>query len=302
MALKKITIVLVPEGTNRIKQLRIPRIFLVFVALFAVASMAFTGFLVRDYLSLKAKEPVLARLQKENEQQRRQFLHLAARIDRMSRKMTQLKALDHKLKVMVNLETSEDEGEVRGVGGYSPDLALTDPEADGARKRLVRLMHKNLDDLDSRIALGKQDKTELYKFLENQKTLLASTPSIWPTRGWLSSRFGYRISPFTGEREFHRGIDISTRLNAPIVAPADGIVAANERLYGYGRTLTIKHGHGIVTRYAHLQKSLVKKGQYVKRGETIALVGNTGRSTGPHLHYEVHVNGIAVDPQRYILN
>jgi murein DD-endopeptidase MepM/ murein hydrolase activator NlpD len=169
-------------------------------------------------------------------------------------------------------------------------------------KDFVRSMHSAIDTVDREIALCEKDKTELHKFLENQKVLLASTPSIWPTKGWLSSRFGYRMSPFTGKKEFHRGIDIATRMGAPIVAPADGIVSKIYSDRGYGKVVSISHGYGVITRYAHLSKTLVKKGQYVKRGETIALVGNSGRSTGTHLHYEVHLNRVAVDPLRYIPN
>ena len=108
--------------------------------------------------------------------------------------------------------------------------------------------------------------------------------------------------PFTGRKEFHKGIDISTRIKSPIYAPADGIVSFMGRDRGYGKMVWLRHGNGILTKYGHLNTALVKKGQHVKRGETIALVGNTGRSTGPHLHYEVHLNGVAVNPIRYILN
>ena len=163
-------------------------------------------------------------------------------------------------------------------------------------------MHRSLDNLDNEIAVGEQDKIELHKFLENQKMVLASTPSIWPTKGWLSSGFGYRNSPFADRKEFHRGIDIATRMGAPIVASADGIVSFVGREGGFGRVLTVKHGYGMETKYAHLKEALVKKGQYIKRGETIALAGNTGRTTGPHLHYEVHLNEVAVNPLRYIHN
>jgi murein DD-endopeptidase MepM/ murein hydrolase activator NlpD len=163
-------------------------------------------------------------------------------------------------------------------------------------------MHRSLDNHENEMAIGEQDKADLYEFFEDQKMLLASTPSIWPTKGWMSSRFGYRISPFTGKKEFHKGIDVAARMSAPIVAPADGMVSFTGRDGGYGRVVTVRHGYGLMTKYAHLKKALVKKGQRVKRGETIALVGNSGRSTGPHLHYEVHLNNMAVDPLRYILN
>jgi len=294
VALRKITIVLVPEGTNKIKQFRLPRLMLVFLFLVLISGTT--------YLRIKNKMPILTEMQKKNELQEEQFVHLAQRIDQIAGKMCELKEFDHRLKEMVNLNTGEDDQSFQGIGGSDPEVLRSQYAIARTQKGLVRLMHKSLDNLDSEIAVGKQEKTELHKFLDHQKTLLASTPSIWPTKGWLSSRFGYRESPFTGEREFHRGVDISARMNAPIVAPADGIVSVVKRDHGYGNTLVIKHGYGILTKYAHLKKTLVKKGQYIKRGETIALVGNTGRSTGPHLHYEVHLNGVPVNPLRHILN
>ena len=178
-----------------------------------------------------------------------------------------------------------------------PDFTIED-----AHKKLVRLMHKSLDDLDKEISVQTIEKAELIEFFNQQKSLLAHTPSRWPTRGWISSRFGQRTSPFTNEREFHKGLDISTSKDSAILAPADGVVTSVRWDHGYGRIISINHDHGLITKYAHLEKALVKKGQYVKRGEKIALVGATGRTTGPHLHYEVHLNGAPVNPLRYILN
>jgi murein DD-endopeptidase MepM/ murein hydrolase activator NlpD len=216
--------------------------------------------------------------------------------------MAELNEFDRKLKTMVNLKTGEDDSQFKGVGGSDP--ILLDPKNTTAKihGELVRSMHRALDNLDHEVAFEKKDKAGLFKFLENQKMLLACTPSIRPAKGWMSSGFGYRVSPFTGQKEFHKGIDIATRMGAPIVAPADGMVSSITWDHGYGRILTIKHGYGVITKYAHLKKALVKKGQHVKRGETIALVGNSGRSTGPHLHYEVHLNKLTVNPLRYILN
>jgi murein DD-endopeptidase MepM/ murein hydrolase activator NlpD len=244
--------------------------------------------------------PVLAQLQKENLQREKQFVHLAQRIDGLTSRMCELREFDRKLKVMVNQDNSDDGEEIKGLGGPNPILAGTEVVPD--HRQLVRKMHRALDNLENESILSEQDKSELHKLLEEQQTLLASTPSIWPTKGWLSSSFGTRTSPFTGRKEFHKGIDVSTRIKSPIYAPADGIVSYVGRDRGYGKMVWIKHGNGVLTKYAHLNTALVKKGQHVKRGETIALVGNTGRSTGPHLHYEVHLNGVAVNPMRYILN
>jgi murein DD-endopeptidase MepM/ murein hydrolase activator NlpD len=284
------------------KQFSVPRFLPVCFILCLVFFVGLFFWVLQDYHALKTQMPRLAQLEKEKAQEKTQFLHLAQRIDQITQKMDELKEFDRKLKVMVNLETNEDDAQFEGVGGS--DQMLLDPNYAMAKthRELVASMHRSLDNLEDEVALGEKDKTEFHKFLENQKMLLASTPSIWPTKGWMSSRFGYRISPFTGKREFHRGIDISTRMSAPIVVPADGIVSNISWDRGYGRILSVKHGYGLMTRYAHIKEALVKKGQYVKRGETIALVGNTGRSTGPHLHYEVHLNGVAVNPLRYILN
>jgi len=302
LALKRLTIVFVPEGTGGTRQFRLPKVLLFTLALCLFGGGAYFAWVFHGYLSLKAKMPRLVQLEKENQFQKRQFLHLAQRINKMTKKVGELEAADHRLRTMVNMETGEDNAPSNGVGGSDPVLLDSQHVTEKSYRDLVRKMHRSLDNLNDEIAYGKKQKAELEKFLENQKTLLASTPSIWPTKGWLSSGFGYRTSPFTGQREFHKGIDISTRLNAPILAPADGIVSFVGWDHGYGKSIIISHGHGIKTRYAHLQKSLVKKGRYVKRGDTIALVGNTGRSTGPHLHYEVQVNGLAVNPLRYILN
>jgi murein DD-endopeptidase MepM/ murein hydrolase activator NlpD len=302
LASKKITVVLLPEGTNKVKQFSFPKFLAYLIVFFFLSSAVVLTWLVRDYTDLRARVPSLRKLKAENEYQKKQFAHLTQRIDQVVEKMCDLKEFDRRLKVMVNLETGDDKETLSGVGGSDPKRLKPDYAMVKTHQDLVSVMHKSLDNLNNEIALDKQGKAELRRFLENQKAILASTPSIWPTKGWMTSRFGYRISPFTGEKELHKAIDIAARMNAPVVAPANGIVASVGREHGYGKVLSLSHGYGVVTKYAHLQKILVKKRQYVKRGETIALVGNSGRSTGPHLHYEVRLNGVAVDPERYILN
>ena len=142
----------------------------------------------------------------------------------------------------------------------------------------------------------------LLKYLDDQKSLLASTPAISPAKGWITSRFGYRKSPFTGRKEIHKGLDIASRMKTPVQATADGVIVFCGSKGFMGKVVVIDHGHGMVTRYAHLHKTLKKKGDRVKRGDRIGLIGNSGRSTGPHLHYNVRLNGISVNPEKYILN
>ena len=164
------------------------------------------------------------------------------------------------------------------------------------------MMYRSLDNLDSDISVQKDEKAELLRLLDRQKSILACTPSVWPARGWVSSGFGYRLSPFTSEKELHRGLDICSRKGSPVLAPADGVVSYVESDPGYGKTVIVNHGYGLNTMYAHLDKVHVKKGQAVRRHQEIAQVGDSGRTTGSHLHYEVHLNGVPVNPLRYILN
>jgi len=251
---------------------------------------------------MQEQMPRLSQLKKENEKQKRHFIYLTQRLNQIKGKMGELKEIDQKLRVMMNLETADERSPIGGIGGSGPSSLQANYPTTKEPQNQVRQMHHSLDKLSNEIAMLRNDKATLHDLLEIQKRTLASTPSIWPTRGWLSSRFGYRNSPFSSEREFHRGIDISTRMNAPIVAPADGVVFGVDWDDGFGKTLVIKHGNGLTTLYAHLNKILVKRGKSVKRGEKIGLVGTTGRSTGSHLHYEVFLNGVPVDPLRYVVN
>ncbi len=142
---------------------------------------------------------------------------------------------------------------------------------------------------------------ELWDDLSRRKSLMKSTPSISPARGWISSRFGYRTSPQTGHISFHYGVDVAGSSGTPVRVAADGMVSYIGYDSGYGKLISIDHGYGVVTRYGHNSQTYVVLNQSVGRGDVIAGMGSTGRSTGPHLHYEVRVHGIPVDPESYIL-
>lgn len=143
---------------------------------------------------------------------------------------------------------------------------------------------------------------ELFEVLKGREIQLASTPSILPVKGWVTSHFGYRIDPFTGRRALHQGLDVVARIGAPIVSPAEGVVTFAGKYGSYGNAVMIFHGYGVTTLYAHCNELYVQVGQRVRRGDVVASVGNTGRSTAPHLHYEVIVHGVPVDPRKYVLN
>jgi murein DD-endopeptidase MepM/ murein hydrolase activator NlpD len=129
---------------------------------------------------------------------------------------------------------------------------------------------------------------------------LNAAPNLWPVEGHVTGSFGERIDPFNGEGAFHSGVDISTGFGTPVVAPADGTVVFADFLGGYGRAIMIDHGHGISTRFGHLANFAVIAGQRIQRGDTIGYVGLSGRSTGPHLHYEVRINDTPVNPYKYL--
>ena len=127
-----------------------------------------------------------------------------------------------------------------------------------------------------------------------------SAPNLWPVEGQITGSFGERIDPFNGEGSFHSGVDISASVGSPVIAPADGTVVFADFLGGYGRAIVVDHGHGITTRYGHLASFSVAAGQFIHRGDTIGHVGLSGRSTGPHLHYEVRINDTPVNPHKYL--
>jgi len=136
--------------------------------------------------------------------------------------------------------------------------------------------------------------------VERRQVLAAATPSIWPVTGWLSSGYGGRSDPFTGQNDFHPGLDISADQGEPVRAPADGTVESASPSGNYGNLVVLDHGFGIVTKYGHLSRFAVSPGEQVKRGDVIAYVGTTGRSTSPHLHYEIWMNGQLTNPLRLL--
>lgn len=292
-----------PDETTRVRKYRVPKVFI--RGILGVCCLIVVGlaFMVTDYLNIRASIPELERLRLETRQQKQQLLTFAKSIDDIQEEMTRLRHFDTKLRVMADLDGVVYPEQIMGIGGENPEpFNPLEDELSFTDQGLMKNMTDNLTRLRTEASIQERSFQELVEYLEDQKSLLASTPSIWPVKGWLTSGFGYRTSPFTGRREMHKGLDVATRTGTPIIAPADGLVVFSGREGGFGNMLVVDHGYGIVTRYAHLSTIDVKLGQKIKRGDTVAKVGNTGRSTGPHVHYEVAVNGVAVNPMRYILN
>ncbi|MFC1516360.1 peptidoglycan DD-metalloendopeptidase family protein [Thermodesulfobacteriota bacterium] len=280
----------------------------VFGLLFVVFIL-FSGVIIYDYTNLKQRlmnnqelEQDLSSLRDEIANQRQQIQTFAGHINSLKSELIALNDFEKKIRIIANIEKTDGQDSLFGVGGSIP--ADLDPRIplQKTHNSLIRGMHEQAQQLEEATLNQKDGFGSLYKFLEDHRNLLASTPAIWPTRGWTTSGFGYRTSPFTGLREFHKGLDVATRKDTPIIATADGTVTYVGTKGFLGKTIVIDHGHGMATRYAHINKALKKRGDVVKRGDTVALVGSSGRTTGPHLHYEILLNGIPVNPKKYILN
>jgi murein DD-endopeptidase MepM/ murein hydrolase activator NlpD len=234
--------------------------------------------------------------------QRKQIQRYANDINRLKSKIIQFNNFEKKIRIIADIKETREQSDVSGIGGPAPkDLDINLSLAESHRS-LLREMHEQVAQLNQ-ISIQQIGGFEsVLKHLDDQKSLLASTPAISPTTGWITSRFGYRKSPFTGLKEFHKGLDIASRMKTPVVATADGVVVFCGSKGFLGEMIIIDHGHGMVTRFGHLHDFLKKKGDRVKRGDIIGHIGNSGRSTGPHLHYDVRLNGISVNPEKYILN
>ncbi len=260
------------------------------IFIFAVSVLSFQHYQLREQLL------VLNDLRKENKTQKIQIQSFSNTVENLKEQVVRLVEFDQKLRVLTDIGPAKGSTQAFGIGG-SEDQRPTFAPPD-----ITASIKQDLDLLQAKVEDQEQSFQELEEVVHSRRSLWASTPSIWPTAGWLSSRFGKRVSPFTGHLKMHQGIDVAARHGTPIIAPAAGVVSYYRFNGGFGRYLKLDHGFGTVTHYGHLSKAAVKVGQKVKRGDVIAYVGNTGLSTGPHLHYEVTVNKISVDPMKYILN
>jgi len=232
----------------------------------------------------------------------KQVQKFADEINTLKSRMVELNNLENKIRIIADLEKSTGQDGFYGIGGSIPeDLDIQIPLGE-QHSSLIREMNQQTPQLEYVSTQQLKSFESIFMHLERKRDLFSSTPTIRPTEGWLTSQFGYRKSPYTGLREFHKGLDISNRKGESIVAPADGTVTFVGASALRGNYMIVNHGYGVITQYAHLQKALKRLGEEVKRGDTIALMGNTGRSTGPHLHYEVYLNGVPVNPSKYILN
>ncbi|MCS6837213.1 MAG: peptidoglycan DD-metalloendopeptidase family protein [Bdellovibrionaceae bacterium] len=280
-------------------------------------------FVVSVLLLVQFNQFVLESLEKkrviaENQNLKKQLSQVENKIEALELSLARSKSFITKLKLITNsedpsygLNLAQMPVNLESRSGFSFVPFYSGPEEklsqDGMALELPTeqsydLLSIRIDRSIEETELQEQSLTELWQLLSDRQAFLAAMPSVKPSRGWISSTFGYRPHPFSGRTVLHAGIDIAANSGTPIVAPASGVVTFVGYDEGYGKVVEIDHGFGLSTRFGHCSQIFVKIGQQVNRFDVIASVGNTGRSTGSHLHYEVRFNGIPRNPLLFILD
>lgn len=281
---------IIPEGSHKVRRFAVRgSVVKGVLALVVVLVLGLTG-LIADYVMTNLDRNELHRLQVENLSQREELNLLVVKLENLRQEMVVLAQNDAKVRVMAKLSAPKGDS-IAGIGG---------PAREDDFNREFSEIQQRIDEVRRQIDLRRESQEEIQGILNDQRSLLAAKPSGWPVKGWLTSNFGLRRDPFNGRRKMHEGLDIASRTGNPVIATADGIVSSVRTEAGYGKVVTIDHGYGYRTIYAHNSKFHVKVGQRVRRGDRVAAVGNTGRSTGSHVHYEIRLNGVPVSPNKYL--
>lgn len=332
---KKLTFFIVSNQTGHTRKFVISSVWLKAATfIVAVIILVFAAGLV-DYFGLLLQSLENKRLRSENMELLKQFQVVESKVSSLENSLERVKTFTTKLKLITNIDAEDrvtklsmgpkpapgqqvEEYEPMDQRPTSESLAQQDevfeqPQAfsvnNGEVAEQLAPENKDYASLVVRIdkavretQLKEQSVIDLWESLSERQSLINATPNIKPARGWLTSRFGYRISPFSGKPTMHAGLDIAAAPGSPIYAPADGVVSYAGYDQGYGKLVSIDHGYGVSTRFGHTSQIYVQVGQKVSKWDVVAAVGNTGRSTGPHLHYEVRINGTPVDPINFVLD
>lgn len=316
MANRYYTVMIVPERSSQVRRFQIAKRWLAYTLLGVAGVFSIASLLFIHYLYVVQEVSENRRLKDDNIQLRAQLKLLRDRVDTVSDTLERIERFSVKLKAITQLSDTErslaigplqageriDEGpsakhEVKfAVGESDREDEPIDSELSAA------LLTARLDDQSADARKKEEDLRELQEYFEDQKTLLATTPSIWPARGWVTSKFGVRNDPYTDKQVMHKGLDVAGPIGTTVLSPSEGYVIYAAFRNGYGNAIVIDHGFGVQSHFGHLSEFRVKAGDKVMRGQQIGAIGNSGRSTGPHLHYEVRVHGIPQNPQKFILD
>jgi murein DD-endopeptidase MepM/ murein hydrolase activator NlpD len=308
------TIMIIPERTSAIRRWVVPHWLVRVSAIGGLFAGAIAIIMLLDYWYVMGQITENKDLRIENRQLRQQVQVFENRIASIQETMERIKTFSTRLKVITNIEDRnkliESLNETPlpdATSNIETEFAVKTPDGKAISPEDLRLARKQAD-WELRFAQVAQESSILeqqlhdqYELLSDQKAFLAATPTRRPAVGYFTSGFGVRRSPYGGREKMHEGLDIANYPGTAIRATADGTVVFAGAKAGYGQTVILDHGYGLETWYAHNRQLLTRVGQKVQRGDSIAQLGNSGRSTGPHLHYEVRINGTPVDPLSYIL-
>lgn len=301
---KEITLLLISHTGNNAINIKLPLFLLKLVSALILVFITFSFVFIHSYHYMSAytieKTVEINQLKQTNSRHKEEIRKLNIHTQDLVYQMKKLESLTTEVKEILEIETEETEENSRrseevvttelrllvSRGNYRDNSGIIDNE-----------MKVNLNEYFQEKV---QELQNLLEIAENHQELMAHTPSIWPVIGRLTSPFGYRRSPFTSRWEFHGGVDIAAPRGTKVLAAANGVVVKTSRLLGWGRLIIIDHGYDRQTFYAHLNGFAVSEGDKVIKGQVIGYVGNSGRSTGPHLHYEIHFKGKRINPQDYM--
>ncbi len=299
---------IVPHSAKASKSFKVPVLLVKAISAVLLVSIALLGVFAYSYHEMVMETEELDELRIINTKQDEKIDELARMTDSLERELQNIAKTEKKIRELTELEELKDDigdkldfededldrfdgDDELWVGtGHPDDNYQSNDQAIAETKDTIRMLNMKMPEQQKSLETTKVS-------LEEKKEKLKHTPDNWPVEGRVSSPFGYRNSPITGTRQFHKGIDIAAPHRTPIKAAANGRVVYSSYRSGHGNLLILDHGYGYETQYAHLSSFEVEQGETIEKGDVIGYVGNTGSSTGPHLHFEIHVNGSPVDPK-----
>lgn len=297
-----LTFLYLPEGSHEPRTLRVRRNMLLALGVTVMVSLGISGWVVLHYSSRLKDAYMVESLEAQNRELKGELTAMGGEVETLRRQVAQNFDFQKKARILANMDELDDDVAQVGVGGTGIGTTQLLTSVSPADRERLASARRDIDKLLRQARLQKVDYEEILAELGEANEMVRTTPSLRPVSvGFVSSRFGWRMDPMSGRRTMHRGVDFSARLGTPVYSTADGVVTYSGVWRTYGNVVEISHGSGFVTRFAHLERRLVQKGQRVTRGDVIGRVGSTGRSTFSHLHYEIEQHGERVDPMRFVL-
>lgn len=299
---KILTFLYLPDGSHEPRAFQVRRNAVWALVATVLVALGASGWAVLGHSSRLKDAYLVETLANQNKELRGEIDALTGELETLERQVAQNFDFQNRARIIANLDDLDQDVAQVGVGGPPVELSQSLSSIDGRTRERLFTARTDIEKLLRQARLQTRDYEEILSSLESANEKIRTTPSLRPvTRGFVSSRFGWRMDPITGRRSMHRGVDFSARMGTPVYTTADGVVTYSGVEQTYGNVVEISHGRGFTTRYAHLQRRLVQKGQHITRGDVVGRVGSTGRSTFSHLHYEIEHEGERVDPLRFVL-